>query len=66
MITIPNRIIIEAKDVTNMTGKKRRTAQKFLAAIREENQKAPGDMVTVFEFSAKTKIGLEIIAMFVK
>ena len=47
---IPNRIVIYAKDIRNITGRSERTARKMLRQIREANGKKRGDLVTVAEF----------------
>ena len=48
--TIPNRIVIYAKDVINITGRKERTARKLLAQIRKKYNKQRGEFITVEEF----------------
>lgn len=47
---IPNRIVIYAKDIRNITGRSERTARKLLQQIRIANGKKKGDFVTVSDF----------------
>ena len=47
---MPKRIVIYAKDVENITGRKTRSARKLLQRIREQNQKPRNGFVTVKEF----------------
>jgi len=47
---VPNRIVIYAKDVMNITGRSERTARKILQQIRSINGKRKSAFVTVTEF----------------
>ena len=47
---MPKRIVIYAKDVENITGRKIRAARKLLQRIREQNKKPKDAFVTVKEF----------------
>ncbi|KAA2239107.1 hypothetical protein F0L74_23130 [Chitinophaga agrisoli] len=47
---IPNRIVIYARDVENITGRKGRTARLLLQRIRKIYGKKPGQFVTITEF----------------
>jgi hypothetical protein len=58
--TIPNRIVIYAKDIMNITGRKERAARKLLAQIRKKYNKANGEFITFKEFSEYTKIDEEL------
>jgi len=53
---IPKRIVLYAKDVENITGKKARTASNLLQRIREQNKKPKNAFVTVKEFCRFTGI----------
>ena len=53
---IPKRIVLYAKDVENITGKKARTASNLLQKIREQNKKPKSAFVTVKEFCRFTGI----------
>jgi hypothetical protein len=53
---IPKRIVLYAKDVENITGKKTRTAANLLQRIREQNKKPKNAFVTVKEFCRFTGI----------
>jgi hypothetical protein len=53
---MPGRIVIYAKDVENITGRKSRTARKLLQRIREKNNKPENAFVTVKEFCLYTGI----------
>ena len=55
--TIPNRIVIYAKDVMNITGRKERAARKLIAKIRKKYNKENGTFIFVKEFCLFT--GLE-------
>ena len=48
--TIPNRIVIYAKDVMNITGRKERAARKLLAQIRKKYKKEKGEFISIDEF----------------
>ncbi|PSL44150.1 hypothetical protein CLV51_10615 [Chitinophaga niastensis] len=63
-ILIPNRIVIYAKDIRNITGRSERTARKMLQQIREANGKKRGDLVTVVEFCRFTGIEEELVTQF--
>ncbi|NLR58898.1 hypothetical protein HGH93_12350 [Chitinophaga polysaccharea] len=47
---VPNRIVIYAKDVMNITGRSERTARKILQQVRKTNGKGRSAFVTVAEF----------------
>jgi hypothetical protein len=66
MKTLPNRIILYTKDVVNITGKKERTARNLLARIRKANNKLKGDLVTIEEFCAFTRLRPEHVITFLK
>ena len=53
---MPGRIVIYAKDVENITGRKSRAARKLLQRIREKNNKQEDAFVTVKEFCLYTGI----------
>jgi len=55
--TIPKRIVIYAKDIMNITGRRERAARKLLAKIRKKYKKRRGDFLTMKEFCSFT--GLE-------
>lgn len=57
--TIPNRIVIYAKDIMNITGRKERAARKLLAKIKLKYNKGKGDFITVFEFCEFTGLKKE-------
>ena len=61
---IPTRIVIYAKDVMMITGRKPRAAWKLLAAIRKKYKKKKGQFVTVDEFCEFTGISKDIIIPF--
>ena len=66
MNTVPHRVVLYAKDVSNITGLRRRTSRKLLAAIRQKLGKEPSAFVTVQDFSAFTGIGEDILLPFLK
>ena len=47
---MPNRIVVYARDVENMTGRKPRTARKLLQDIRTKYNKEKDAFVTIREF----------------
>jgi len=61
---IPVRIVIYAKDVMNITGRKERTAWKMLAQIRKKYKKQKGQFITVEEFCNYTGINEEKVKDF--
>ena len=61
---IPNRIVIFAKDVMNITGRKERAARDLLKRIRKENGKAPKQFVTLSEFCKHTGLPEEEVKSF--
>lgn len=61
---MPRRIVIYAKDVENITGRKARTARKLLEKIREKNNKPKDAFVTVKEFCLYTGISEEEVTGF--
>ena len=62
--SLPVRIVIYAKDITNITGKKERTARKMIAAIRRHYNKRAGDLITMYEFCEYTGIREEKVRQF--
>ena len=61
---MPRRIVIYAKDVENMTGRKSRASRKLLQKIREKYGKDKDAFVTVKEFCLFTGIGEEEVTPF--
>lgn len=64
MNPMPNRVVVYAKDVSNITGLRRRAAAKLLANVRCKFGKEPSAFVTVSEFAAATGIAEEVIRPF--
>lgn len=62
--TIPNRIVIYAKDIMNITGRKERAARKLLAQIRKKYQKKNGEFISIDEFCEFTGLKEEKVAAF--
>ncbi|HMJ46301.1 MAG TPA: hypothetical protein VK498_03185 [Ferruginibacter sp.] len=62
--TIPKRIVIYAKDIMNITGRKERAARKLLAKIRKKYKKKTGDFLTVKEFCEFTGFDEESVKEF--
>jgi hypothetical protein len=61
---VPTRIVIYAKDITNITGRKERTARKLIAQIRRKYNKKPGDLITVYESCEHTGLKEEKVRQF--
>ncbi|MEP7375983.1 MAG: hypothetical protein ABI675_21485 [Chitinophagaceae bacterium] len=64
--TIPNRIVIYAKDIMNITGRKERAARKLLARIRKKYKKKKGEFISVDEFCEFTSLRKESVAVFLR
>ncbi len=52
----PKRIVVYAKDIENITGRKPGAARKLLRNIKKAFEKLPDQFVTAAEFSAYTGI----------
>ena len=61
---IPNRIVIYAKDIMNITGRRERAARKLLAKIRKKYKKKPGEFISVDEFCEFTSLNRESVNTF--
>lgn len=61
--TIPNRIVVYAKDIMNITGRKERAARALLAAIKKKFKKK-GEFVSVDEFCEFTGLKKESVREF--
>lgn len=61
---MPKRVVIYAKDVVNITGRKIRAARMLLSRIRKQNQKQQDAFVTVKEFCNYTGITEEEVRGF--
>jgi hypothetical protein len=61
---VPIRIVIYAKDISNITGRKERTARKILAQIHCRHNKKPGDLIPVYEFCEHTGLKEEKVWQF--
>ena len=62
--TIPNRIVIYAKDIMNITSRKERAARKLLAKIKKKYKKGRGDFISVDEFCDFTSLKKESVSTF--
>lgn len=54
MNRLPNRIVVYARDVMNITGRKERAAYKLLALIRKKYNKPKEAFISIDEFCAYT------------
>lgn len=61
---IPKRVVVYAKDVENITGRRERAARKILQRIREKFGKSKDAFVTVREFSLYTGIDEDLVRDF--
>jgi hypothetical protein len=61
---LPKRVVIYAKDIENITGRRERAARKVLQKIREKFGKARDGFVTVREFSLYTGIDEDLVREF--
>ena len=64
MKSIPNRIMIYAKDVEKITGRKSRTCYTILEKIRIHFKKKKNEFVTVKEFCTFLNIDEELVKEF--
>jgi hypothetical protein len=62
--SIPNRIVIYAKDVMNITGRKERAARKLLASIRKKYKKKKGEFISIDEFCEFTGLKKDSVREF--
>ncbi|HLG39644.1 MAG TPA: hypothetical protein VI461_08245 [Chitinophagaceae bacterium] len=62
--TIPNRIVIYAKDIMNITGRKERAARKLLARIRKKYKKKKGEFISIKEFCEFTGLDVDLVKSF--
>jgi len=62
--TIPNRIVIYAKDTMNITGRKERAARKLLAKIKKKYKKKKGEFISIDEFCEFTSLKKESVREF--
>ncbi|MGN7722284.1 hypothetical protein [Chitinophaga sp. 22620] len=63
---IPNRIVIFARDVQNITGRSERTSRLLLQKIRESLGKKKGQYISVAEFCQLTGLNEEEVRGFLK
>jgi hypothetical protein len=61
---IPKRIVIYAKDIQNITGRKRRTCHHMLGKIRKYYNKKKDQIITVREFCDFMNINEELVKDF--
>ena len=61
---MPKRIVVYAKDVENITGRRERAARKVLQKVREKFGKPRDGFVTVREFSMYTGIDEDLVREF--
>jgi len=64
MNKIPPRLVIYARDIENITGRKRRTAQIIMQKIRVFFNKGEKDFITVTEFCQFMNIEEELVRDF--
>jgi hypothetical protein len=64
MNPLPNRIVVYAKDVMNITGRKERAAYKLLAQIRKKYKKPRESFISIDEFCAYTGLKEEKVERF--
>ena len=63
---IPNRIVIYAKDIMNITGRKERAARKMLAKIKKNYSKKQGELISINEFCEFTGLKEESVNKFLE
>jgi hypothetical protein len=55
------RMVVYAKDVENLTGRKSRTSYEILRRIKAYFNKSAHDLVTVIEFAFYMKMDVEVV-----
>ena len=63
---IPDRIVIFARDVQNITGRSERASRLLLQKIRQSRGKKPGQYISVAEFCQFTGLSEEEVRGFLK
>ena len=66
MNPLPNRIVIYARDIMNITGRRERTAHKMLSAIRKKYNKPKHAFITIYEFCEYTGLKEERVYPFLR
>ena len=61
MSTMPTRVVIYTKDVSNITGLGPRAARKLLSTIRKQLNKPRTGFITIEEFASFTGIKEELV-----
>lgn len=63
---IPNRMVIFARDIQNITGRSERTSRLLLQKIRHALGKKPGQYISVAEFCRFTGLSEDEVQGFLK
>jgi len=58
------RIVIYAKDIENITGRKERAARELVSKIRKYFGKPTGSMISIYEFCEYTGLNLDEVHCF--
>lgn len=61
---IPRSIIITTQDIQNILGKSPRTAVRYMARLREIDDKDHGQFITIEEFCAVSGLTWEQVSIF--
>jgi hypothetical protein len=61
MNTLPTRVVVYTKDVSNITGLGPRAARKLLCSIRKHLNKPKTSFITIEEFSLFTGIKEDLV-----
>ena len=64
MKRIPSRIVIYAKDIENITGRRKRTCHTILKKIKKHYRKKKNDFITIKEFCQFFKISEDLVKDF--
>jgi hypothetical protein len=62
--TIPKRIVIYAKDITNITGRKKAAARNLMAKIRKKYKKSNGEFISIVDFCEFNGLKKESLSAF--
>jgi hypothetical protein len=61
MNTVPTRVVVYTKDVSNITGLGPRAARKLLSSIRKQLNKPRSGFITIEEFATFTGIKEDLV-----
>jgi hypothetical protein len=63
---VPDRMVVYIRDIRNITGKSRSSAQRMLQHVRIEHNKLPRELVSIQEFCATYGLNFEDVKDYFK